>query len=173
MTYQMPNPAIEGWMGPDELDWLYQRAQEMESIVEIGSWKGRSAHALCSGCPGMVYTVEHFKGNPNELQGAHREATERDISIDFANNMKGFQNLKLLRMDSVEAAKQFQPASIDMVFIDGCHVYEHVMADLKAWRPICKKLLCGHDYSSVDRALRDFGIATCERPVGQIWSYKV
>jgi len=45
---------IEGWMSYAELIWLNLTAKKMNSIVEIGSWKGRSAHALASACPGKV-----------------------------------------------------------------------------------------------------------------------
>ena len=51
---------IEGWMEQTELEWLYSIASEMESIVEIGSWKGRSIHALCTRCKGTVTAIDLF-----------------------------------------------------------------------------------------------------------------
>ena len=177
MKYEMPNPVIEGWMGPDELNWIYERACEMDSIVEIGAWFGRSTHAMCSGCNGTVWSVDHFKGSPNELNSAHKPATERDISVDFFRNVGHFRNLKQLRMYSAEAAKLFEPRSIDMVFIDACHVCDEVpdgmLVDLRAWFPVAKKIICGHNYSSIKRALENFGIGAVDLPVGQIWSKRI
>lgn len=145
MSYNLNE--IQGWMAVGELEWLYQQAEKMVNIAEIGCWKGRSTHALLSGCKGTVYAVDTWKGSSNEIGSAHREATERDIYVDFMNNLKDFPNLRPMRMPSVEAAKHFPAKSIDMVFIDGCHLYDEVLADLHAWLPKTRRLICGHDAS--------------------------
>ena len=64
MTYNPEENRITGFMSEPELTQLYKWACECESIVEIGSWRGRSTHALLSGCKGKVYAVDHFGGNP-------------------------------------------------------------------------------------------------------------
>ena len=157
MAYELP--SIQGWMDDSAMRWLYERAQEMKSVVEIGSWKGRSTHALLSGCLGPVFAVDHFKGNPDELDGAHREALDHDIFIDFWLNVGHFRNLVVMRMGSVEAAQFFADRSVDMVFIDGCHIKEAVIADILAWKPKCRRLICGHDegMGSVRAALSELG----------------
>lgn len=167
-------PEIAGWMDKPALEWLYTTASTMTSIVEIGSWKGRSTHALLSGCPGPVFAIDHFKGNPDERDGAHKEAKERDIFQDFWTNVGQFRNLVVLRMDSARASRYFAPSSIDMVFIDGYHATEAVLLDLVLWRSKCRKLLCGHDagYNSVREALDIFGLTITENP-GGIWSVNV
>jgi predicted O-methyltransferase YrrM len=163
-------PAIDGWMNPEELNWLYERACEMDSIVEIGSWMGKSTHALCSGCKGIVYSVDHFMGSPDERATSHKVATERDISIDFFRNVGHFENLRQIRMDSILASKQFESRSIDMVFIDGSHNHYDVLSDLKAWYPIARKIICGHDHSAIQAALKEFGINDEIRVVDSIWN---
>lgn len=147
LAYNSVENKIQGWMSDRELEWLYEQAQNMDSIVEIGCWKGRSSHALLSGCKGTVYCVDHFQGNPTQRENEHKEATKKDISQDFLKNVGHFPNLKLLKMDSVEASKQFENEFVDMVFIDGDHFYDAIVADLKAWTPKCKKLICGHDFN--------------------------
>ena len=59
-----------------------------------------------------------------------------------------------------------------MIFIDGGHSYDEVLADLISCKSVCKKLLCGHDasYVSVQKALDDFGIET--EINGNIWREK-
>lgn len=123
---------VEGWISPVELDWLYQAATRMKSIVEIGSYRGRSTTALCDGCQGNVTAVDIFK--------------DKDFSI-FKTNVKGKSNLTIWRGQSLEACKTFGLGSIDMVFIDGDHSYESVRDDIEAWLPKASKLICGHDYT--------------------------
>jgi predicted O-methyltransferase YrrM len=64
-------------------------------------------------------------------------------------------------MTSIEAAKEFAAASLDFAYIDACHAYECVVADLDAWFPKVRPggLLCGHDYfshRSVKRAVDEW-----------------
>jgi hypothetical protein len=120
----------------------------MESIVEVGSWKGRSTHALLTGCKGFVFSVDHFGGSPNELNGTHLEATQTDIYLDFKKNVGYFPNLIVMRMDSQKAATFFRSKSIDMIFIDATHTYAALKQDIISWIPICRKLICGHDAQS-------------------------
>ena len=64
--YQMPSPEIPGWMSAEELQWLFEQAGQHENIVEIGSWMGRSTHALLTGTKGKVIAVDTFQGSPAE-----------------------------------------------------------------------------------------------------------
>jgi len=153
MIYQ--DHAIKGWMSQACLEWLYQQAGKMRTIVEIGTYRGRSAHALASGCrgpincvdpwpttrKGQVWSVDKWAGN------AKYQEDGEEIYQDAKKNLAEFDNLTLLRMTSLQASRQFQDASIDMVFIDGQHSYENVTQDISLWLPKAAKLLCGHDYS--------------------------
>lgn len=145
---------IDGWMSPSELNWLNERAKEMKSIVEIGCWKGRSTYALLSGCPGIVYCVDHFLGS-SEHQGMMPGLNLRE---EFLSNMKPFKKFILLHMRSNLASKVFQDGSVEMVFIDGSHEKEYVLEDLQGWVPKATKLICGHDkgYQTVQDALDDY-----------------
>ena len=153
---------IEGWTSYTELIWLYLTAQKMHSIVEVGSWKGRSAHALATSCPGKVYLVDDFSDNPTE----HPEAEK-----DLRENIASFKNIEIIKKKSLEAAAQFGDKSIDMVFIDGAHDRVSVYNDIKAWYPKCKKIVCGHDF---DQEGVRFGIIDTGFPsraeAGSIWS---
>jgi len=167
----VPYPQIDGMIMKEEREWLYDRATENDSIVEIGSWMGMSTHCLLSGCKGPVYAIDHFLGTPDEIDGSMAFAKTGKLHKVFMQNVGHFPNLKVLRMPSHIAVQQFKPKSIDMVFIDGDHRYDAVMEDLKIWTPICKKFLCGHDRKNdqVVQALKDFGIDYEYPPELSMW----
>ena len=197
--------GIEGWCSPVELGWLKATAATMESVVEVGCWKGRSTVALASGCKGVVYAVDHWQGSKDERDGPHKEATEKDIRAIFEDNIKAAEEKGLIARGSVvimpyestEAAMRFKLLNnevidvtthscqfrktinvfncADMVYIDAGHTYEEVKADIEVWRPIARKLICGHDYNhpEVAKAVNDVFGPHVVNPVGSIWAYRV
>lgn len=174
MSYDVTQNKIQGWMGEDELVWLYETAKNMENVVEVGSWKGKSSHALLSGCKGTVYCVDHFQGSEGE-EHSHEEAKRKDLSQEFMDNVGHFENLVLLKMESREAAKTFKNKSVDMVFLDGGHLFPVFMEDLHRWLPKCKKLICGHDaqYPEITEALSRFFQGDYKNPAGMIWEVSI
>ena len=137
---QDPNVSpIDGWMDIDELEWLYNTAIRMDTIVEIGAWAGRSTAALLRGCPGVVFSVDPWQnGELGEI--GYQE---------YIYNTKTFTNLVIMKMYSHGAAYLIN-TPVDMVFIDGDHKYESVIDDIESWLPKTKKIICGHDYGLPD-----------------------
>lgn len=144
---------LEGWMTREELLFLSKAASQCDTVVELGSWMGRSTYAICSGTSGNVYAVDRWDwkylqtdehGNKS-YQSTPAEENASDVYDKFRQNTDGFTNLLPVRKDSVESARTLPDT--DMVFIDGGHSYEQVKADILAWLPKTKKLICGHDYS--------------------------
>lgn len=129
-----PGAHIHGWMAPIELRWLGARAAEMESIAEIGSLRGRSAFALLTACPGPVYCIDPWDDDAGHCLPAFMEACGH------------FPNVRPIQARSLDVATDPNMPDIDMVFLDGDHEYESVEADIAAWLPKTKRLLCGHDY---------------------------
>jgi hypothetical protein len=129
--------GIEGWMFTEELEWLADKAKDMDSVVEIGSWKGRSTVTLCKSCPGMVWAIDPWR----DCMDAYDE---------FIRNTKKTVDLIIMRMPSLRAVHLFPEKSVDMVFIDGNHDYKFVKGDILAWTPVARKLICGHDYNHPD-----------------------
>ena len=156
-----------------ELDWLVAHAAKMESVVEVGCWRGRSTVALCEACPGTVIAVDQWRDDDAALPD-----TEFFLSLggcaaayrDFLENTRRFANLRVERRSSVEAASLFLSNSVDMVFIDANYSYEAVLRDIRAWLPKARKLICGHDYmcgavrQAVDELLSN--VSVCDT----IWS---
>lgn len=159
-TYSGPALEIEGWMSPEELFWLQTRAKKHPVIVEIGSWKGRSGHAIAEGCPGVVFLVEHFEGAVEEIHNVHSYGQlfvpdgRAAVRAALLNNLAKFVESGkafLIEAKSTEAAAFLGPVfmhqSPGMVFIDADHSYEGCSTDILAWRKYFKKpgLICGHD----------------------------
>jgi hypothetical protein len=153
---------IKGWMSLAELEFLYETSKKMETIVELGSYLGRSTVALAAGCKGTVYAVDHW--NWTGGRGLVMDGTEFE---EFKKNTKDFSNISIYRKDTVATARFFD--TVDMVFIDADHCYESVRKDIKAWLPKTKKIICGHDYDedgakrAVDELIDIDGIS------GSIW----
>lgn len=137
---------IGGYLVIREGQWLYTQARRMDSVLEVGSFLGRSAHALLSGCKGTVTCVDPWGVLP-WVEGDNETAAEERF-LKFLANTDGIGNLIVKRMSSTEAAAQYQDQSIDMVFIDGDHSGESVAEDIDTWLPKARRVLCGHDYNS-------------------------
>ena len=159
-------------MTPPELDWLRKRAALSTSVLEIGSWKGRSTWALCESCPGPVHAVDWWGGADDGNVGAYDELKYIDMHKVFMANVGHFPNLQVHKMKSRAFAKQpASPRFVDMVFIDGDHSYGGCLGDLKDWGPRTTKTLCGHDASwkGVKKALDEYAFGRWRVVVGDIW----
>lgn len=139
--FEYGDPLITGWMRFPELQFLYETSKKHKTIAEVGSFKGKSTHALLSG-GANVTAIDHFEGSQEELDGTHGQ---QGIYEAFLENTKVFKNLTVKKMSGEEAAKDGE--MYDCVFLDAGHSYEEVKEDIKNWLPHAKKMLCGHDYS--------------------------
>lgn len=131
---------IDWYVVMPQLLWLKEKAEEMDSVAEVGCWKWRSTHALATGCKGKVYTCDTFDGTVWEEDWFTDKAMAHEVCKD---NLKGFKNVQIFKADSVEWAKLIP--DVDMLFIDGDHSYEWVKRDIEVWLPKVKKLICWHD----------------------------
>lgn len=144
--FEYKDPGIEGWMSALECQWLYGVAKGMENILELGSWKGRSTHALAKGCKGTVTAVDHWQGSKDVIDLTNKMAKQEDVYATFLNNVKDCPNIVPLKMSGDEASDLFDDKSFDMVFIDAGHTYEEVKNDIARWLPKARILMCGDDY---------------------------
>lgn len=145
---------IRGYMELVDLQWMLDTSVSLPSgstVIEIGSLFGRSSAAWCQGAGDekTVVCIDTWEGTPDTVyKGGPLEAyMTEDVFAQFQSNMSsmGFSP-RVLRMDSVEAAKLFSDRSVDLVFVDGDHY--KVVEDLDAWVPKIKigGLICGHDW---------------------------
>jgi hypothetical protein len=172
MLYHLPG-HITCLINPDGLGSLLNIMEGMREVVEIGSWKGGSTYLFCSFCAGPVYAVDHWLGSPDKDDATHFEARQKDVFAIFKRNVGHFPNLNILKMDSVAASTMFPDKSVDMVFVDAGHDAASVTADIAAWFPKCRKVLCGHDesHAPVRLAIESLG-RTIRVDPGDIWSIR-
>jgi len=173
--------SIPGWMDESELQWLFDTASQMSSVVEIGCYQGRSTFALLQGCKGPVYAVDTWQdimGNGERPHALFMQNLESRIGFERVWNQ-----LRTCAMKSADAAKAFDAVpflmtGLDMVFVDGDHLEAAVALDLELWTPKARKLIAGHDYHNptwpdvttvVDRV---FG-SRVQNPTGMIWAVEV
>ena len=170
--------APEGWMNGLEMLWLFENAQGKARVLEVGSWKGRSTHALCTGAAhGQVWAVDHFQGSVGEdVQHAEAKADPESVFKQFTRNTAQFDNLHVCRADSLTAAKGFPEGFFDLIFLDASHDESSVRADLLAWRSKCRGILAGHDFSDDWPGVKAAVLSIVGQPdgvEGAIWHKKV
>ena len=133
---------VKGMISHDEVLFLANMAKETHGqIVEVGSYHGRSAIALCMGQatrmeknPPVVCVdpFESYEAVSSVVSGVVYHG-EQDYH-QFANNVATY-NIKHLRCDSTEAVKVFRDGEVALLFLDGQHDFEHVKSDFDAWLP--------------------------------------
>lgn len=175
---------LEGWMSDVELRWLAVTARRMPVIVEVGSWKGRSTKALGGATPGVVYSIDNWKGATNPADVTAIEArTKGDDYIYEVYRTNLFDEIRAgkvvpIRADSGKGVEQLvrllAGRQVDMVFIDGDHAYQSVKADIENYLPVLRDggLMSGHDgaamFPGVVRAIGEL-MPGYSFAVGSIW----
>jgi predicted O-methyltransferase YrrM len=123
-------------------------------IVEVGSWKGRSAVAigdiLRRLSRGKLYAVDPHQGD----RGVANRTAEPTLKA-FLKNVKAFGLDDVVIPLVCETKDVLWKIPVDMVFVDGLHDYENVKRDFDTFDPHLKLggLVCFHDYGR--RALPD------------------
>jgi predicted O-methyltransferase YrrM len=127
----------------DEAEVLYNLAKEAEqNIMEIGTFKGRSAVILSKGAKAgkgaTVMSVDSFRMN-----GGSADQAVENIKREGADVM-------VLHMSSYEAARRYKGKDIGLLFIDAVHTYGDVLEDYNLWEPhlLHKAAVAFHDYSN-------------------------
>lgn len=141
MTFVFP-ADVEGYSSEAECMELYQLAcqtPEHGVIVELGTYKGRSAIALAQSGR-TVYAVDRFLAESYFFRPLpdHREGNFSKLLVE-ENAARYGVDVRVIEADTFEAGclwHQYAEQAIDMLFIDAGHEYENVYMDTVAWLPL-------------------------------------
>ena len=127
---------IDGWFDFQELyTKMVDSAPEVAHFVEVGVYCG------CSAAYMLVEIVNSGKQIKLDLV---------DTGDSFSASLTVLKDhFKPVITGSVQAATEYDDASLDFVYIDADHSYESVTADINAWLPKIKSggYLGGHDWA--------------------------
>ena len=152
--------GVDGWLTDAQARRLWSRAEALTPparIVEIGSYRGRSAivlgHAAREGVE--VLAIDPHAGNdrgPQQIHGTEEEG-ERDNRLFRANlERTGVSDrVKHLRLRSDDALDEVT-GEVAMVYVDGAHRYGPARDDIAGWSarvPPGGRLLVHDSFSSI------------------------
>lgn len=128
------------------------------SVCEVGVAEGNnSIYMLDNWSIKLLICVDSWrrldqKGDGAEGNNWHIE----NFNKFFKRAAKHANRVWIMPGLSVEMSRLIQDESLDLLYLDGDHNYEGVMADLHAWVPKVKKggIVAGHDYLN----LEDYGV---------------
>lgn len=148
----------EGWLSLAEAEVLREMARG-KTVLEIGSWLGRSTAALAS-VARLVVAVDHHHGPPYDGEGSTLGRFLKNLE------QREIKNVLPFLADSAVALPVLGPC-FDLAFIDGAHDAVSAMIDGKAaWRVVVPGgWLAFHDYGNhagvsgaVDELCRFWGV---------------
>jgi hypothetical protein len=150
--------------------------------VEVGVDQGAFAEKMLSVWNGRVYLLvdpwKHFIDS--DMSQEQFDSIANQVCERFKHNDRTF----IHRTTSIISAQGKESNSLDFVYIDANHDYEHCKQDIAAWYPLVKigGYLAGHDYDNdkgVVKAVNEFCIdrninlqIIHEPTIGSSWYFK-
>lgn len=106
-----------------------------KTIVELGTFTGLSYFAFCQAVAWLSLetlstAVDTWSGDQGGL-----EYRGDEVFASVADHNRKYQFSRLIREDFAAAVGQFEDLSIDLLHIDGDHLYESVAADFRNYYP--------------------------------------
>ncbi len=122
----------------------------IRTMVEVGVLHGALSTAILANCSQIenYYLVDAWQ--PFTSQSSDTQEIWDKRYSDVRSKMKQYADkARIIKLTSIEAVALFEPESVDLVYIDANHSFEHVDEDIKAWWPKIRPTgyLAGHDMS--------------------------
>jgi len=138
---RLPPVDIEGWLTDDQAQVLSDRARELtpsDQIVEIGSYRGRSAIVFATAArEGVrVVAIDPHAGNdrgPQQIRGSSAEGqADHDAFLSNLARAGVRDRVRHVRLPSQQALSQVD-GTAGVVYVDGAHRYGPARADIEQW----------------------------------------
>ncbi|HYH58114.1 MAG TPA: class I SAM-dependent methyltransferase [Thermoleophilaceae bacterium] len=132
---------VEGWMTDAQARRLWERARDVAApgqIVEIGSYRGRSAVVLAKAAPeGVTVTaIDPHAGNDRGPQQIHGDAAEgQGDHVAFMANLERAgvgERVRHIRLPSQDALGEVA-GGVALAYVDGAHRYRPARDDIAKW----------------------------------------
>lgn len=116
--------------------------------VEVGAFKGVFTASLSRKSPKTEVTGVDAWTVYQGYKDTDIHSLESEAQKEAERRANEIPNMNLLKAWSIDAAKTFADGSLDFVYIDANHDYEHCKEDLEAWSKKVRPggLVMGHDY---------------------------
>jgi hypothetical protein len=132
--------GVEGWLSEGQARRLFERAAAVPPsgrIVEIGSYRGRSAIVLANAAAGAeVVAIDPHAGNDRGPQEIHGSASEGDAdNRAFVANLARAgvtDRIRHVRLPSQDALGAVE-GPIDLLYVDGAHRIRPASDDIRRW----------------------------------------
>lgn len=149
--------GIEGWLKIEEAAMLYRIARRLppeSTIVEIGSWKGKSTYCLACGLrSGRIVAIDPFdaSGDAESQPFYLKRHGQTPLYIEFQQQMKelGVAHKIVVKQGFSAQFVGIFPR-IDLLFIDGDHSREGTLFDFENYAPYVPVggYIAFHDYQN-------------------------
>lgn len=139
-------------------DAILKRIPKGARSVEVGVFRGVLSRYLLKNGVARLFMVDnwapvheqpdHYRATRDYCAGLSPEECASNEALAREVARQSGDKAKVLKMPSVEAARQINDASMDFVFLDADHSEQGLRADIAAWIPKVKKggWIGGHDY---------------------------
>jgi predicted O-methyltransferase YrrM len=132
--------GVEGWLRPEQAEVLWRAASRLPdgaSIVEIGSYRGRSTIVLAKSMPSSarLVAVDPHAGNGTRpvWQGPSDEGDADNERFWVNLQRKGIRDRVEHVRERSDTALIVGPSAVDLLYIDGAHEYAVALHDLVWW----------------------------------------
>lgn len=153
---------LEGQLAMEESRFLYAAAHDRDTILEIGSYRGKSAAFLALGSTskrgsggGHVTAIDPHLAS--EGAGTTNYNDEDEAVFHRTMERLGVQDrvTHIVKL-SHDARPDWPDTPIDLLWIDGDHSYEGCLTDLVDWADLVSPggILACHDYKHRDGVRR-------------------
>lgn len=161
--------SIKGWMIEQELKILEHWASTLKegaTIVEVGSFYGRSAYCLAASAPAgsTVYCFDRWYGDPSdetivnfseEVIAANGFPTPglKNTFEHFMSNVSSLPNIVPKQVSDATEIAWHHGRIVDLFFIDAEHRNPSDWEYINYWVTFLRPggSICGHDYYTDDR----------------------